>query len=171
MGRKLMPEVLLCFIVLSATRLYSQDDPCANPKSPRVGVLITSKEPVKQSPDMYEYLKRQNDVDKHFQEALIKQLRGACIVRNVSVFDDPRNYPALKGSMMILISSRPSFQNPKIAAIAVELKASEGPSVDQSFSMGSIPILIEDAGDFETGAKMVLQIWSGMGEELAKKKK
>jgi hypothetical protein len=153
-------------MALGNSVIYAQDDPCANPSTPRIAIIITSKEPSKSETGAYDYLKRQYDVEKRLQEALTKQLAGSCVISDIAILSDPKNFPALKGSLTIMISSRPSFQNPKVAAIAVELSATQGAYFDQSLPMGFLPLLVEDDSDYEIGAKAILHYWEGMGKAL-----
>ncbi len=166
----MMRRNILCGVVflavLNNSRLPAQEDACANPNSPRVGVFILSTAPLKSAAESYEIEKRRNDVEKRLQEALINQLFGNCIVRDTTVFSDPTNFPTLKGSLEIMISALPSFQDPKVAAIAVQLSAVQGAFAEQSFPMGFLPLLIEDESDYDLGAKTVLHFWRGMGASL-----
>jgi hypothetical protein len=86
----------------------------------------------------------------------------------MAIFSDPKNYPALKGSLIVMISSHPSFQNPKVAAIAVQLSATQGAFFEQSVPIGFLPLLIEDDSDYEIGAKVVLHYWERMGKALTR---
>ena len=145
----------LCLIILSPARLCAQNDPCANPKTPRIGVL-TGEQPKSSDSD---FVKRE----------LIKLLPpDSCLVRDVGVFGDPENFPALKGSMVLKISVLPSFKNPNVAAIAVQMEAVEGAYWEQALCYGTLPVLIESDSDFKIGAQGVMRYWASMGEEISK---
>lgn len=152
----------ICLVALSSSFLHAQSDSCANPSAPRIAIIITSAPPPKSVGDEYNYLKRAYDVESRLREALTKQLPGSCIVHDMAILSDPKNFPALKGSLVIMISSRPSFQNPKVAAVAVELSALQGAFFDQSVPIGFLPLLVEDDSDYESGAKAILRFSQGM---------
>lgn len=159
----------VCLVALSGLRLFAQNDPCANPTAPRVGVFILSKEPAKSADGSYDLVKRQYDVEKRFQVALIKQLSKNCIVRDSAVFDDPKNFPALRGSAEITITGDRSLHNSKVAAIAVQLRAIQGIYAEQSFPLGFLALLIEDDSDYDLGAKTVLVYWGNISHGLAER--
>jgi hypothetical protein len=155
----------LCLIILSPARLCAQNDPCANPKTPRIGVL-TGEQPKSSDSD---FVKRGAAVGNRFRDELIKLLpQDSCLVRDVGVFGDPENFPALKGSMVLKISVLPSFKNPNVAAIAVQMEAVEGAYWEQALCYGTLPVLIESYSDFKIGAQGVMRYWASMGEEISK---
>jgi len=153
--------------MLSSVSLRAQHDPCANPKAPRVGVLLTLGEQPKSSDS--DFVKRGAAFESRFRDELIKLLPpDSCVVRDVWVFSDPENFPALKGSMVFEISVLPSVRNPKVAAIAVEMKAVQGAYFEQNLCLGSLPVLIESDSDFKVGAEDVMRFWAYMTKGMTK---
>src|SRR5208283_3962395 len=153
MRRYLILSALLVF-AFSSLRLLAQSDICANPTAPRVGIVTG---PQSKASDPI-FAKRKADVEGRFSQALIKQLGpDVCVVRDSNIFSDPKNFPALKGSMLFRIEAQPSLKNDGIAAIAVRGDAIQGANIEQSVSVVLChPVLIEKDSDFSTGAQGVL---------------
>jgi hypothetical protein len=149
----------LCFVDASA-----QSDACANPKARRFGVITLSEHPKSSDSDL---MKRKASIELRFQNGLVKLLGpDVCLVRDMAVFSDPSNFPALKGSMVFEIQARPSLKNPKVAAIAVSISAVQGVYIEQNVWLGRLPILIESDADFDVGTKTVIEYWTALGQRL-----
>lgn len=157
--------VIFCIVTVgtSCGRLFAQSDLCADPRAARVGVFTTSGQPQTSDSDL---VKRERNVERHFAETLIKHLVGLCVVRDIQVFSEPENYPALKGSMIIHIDASPSRKDANIAAIAVDMVANQGAYVEQNFPFAFLSILIESDADYDAGARSVMDYWSQLGQAL-----
>lgn len=143
-----------------------QQSPCADPNALRIGIFTTVDAKSATGP-----LKREAVVEERMRKSLEKKLGSerVCIIENISVFDDPKNYPLLKGSMLMQIYSRTSFDRPAVSAITVTLQATEGPSFDQNLLIGPVTILIETDTDYDIGAEDVMMIWSRMADAIKEK--
>jgi hypothetical protein len=145
--------------------LWAAGNPCENPKAIRIGVFTMSVVPQASHADIA------NATFEHrFQEALENRLSNACLVHDMETFSAREDFPALKGSMVFQITAAPSTTNPKVAAIAVEMFAIEGPYIEQEFRIGCVPVLIESAADYDSGARVVIDFWSRVGKLLTESK-
>src|SRR6266853_5685346 len=101
----------------------AQGNPCTNPHDPRVGIfnLTPSKNFEGNVSARYKPADR-------FVEALEAAFHGACVVRDVSVFDDQKNYPALNGSLLVFVDSAPSFKQQGVVAVSIEFSSVRGTS-------------------------------------------
>jgi len=77
----------------------------------------------------------------------------------MSVFSDPKNFPQLKGTVNFEISAAPSFENPKVYALAITVTAIQGPYVEDQFLMFTRPVLIETDSDYSLVVDAVMMMW------------
>jgi hypothetical protein len=151
-------------VVLVATYAIAQDNLCANPKTPRLGILVGTPRT-----DMTRAGRSSQDFEGRFADALakVKLFQPFCVVRDAKPFADPANYPTMKGSVLIKISSEPSTKNSAIAAIAVEIEIVEGPTVWDGMSLATVAVLIESPTDFDKGAEKVSFFYSDLIPKLS----
>jgi hypothetical protein len=86
----------------------------------------------------------------------------------MEIFSDPTNYPALKGSLIIEITADVSWRDPDIAALAVNVYASEGAYVEQRLPMIVLPILLEKDSNLDDKAKSVIMGWNSVVDAMAR---
>jgi hypothetical protein len=155
-----------CALTLSSSRVNAEDNSCANPQAPRIGIITLSSNGASNSANVL--TAKSAEFENRLANQLIAQLNGICVVRDIKLFDNPANYPALKGSVLVHIAAEASLHYPKIAAIAIHLEAVQGPYMGQAYPLGTFPVLIEDDSDFEIAAKGILQFWNTMGDAISK---
>jgi len=155
--------VAFIWIAISGTFGLSQTSACANPSAPRIGLLIQDKPPTTDpalSPQLVALKKRLIDADTRFRDQLAERLPGnACIVTSREIFDDPKNFPQLKGSTIVEIRADASFKNPSVFALAITVSSIEGTYVRDESRMFTIPVLIETDADYPRGAEGLLKFW------------
>jgi len=119
-------------------------------------------------PSDSEQVKRAAAVGHHFEVALAKLLgTGTCIVHDMDVFSDPRNFPAQRGSMLVTIMVEASLRNAGTAAISVDFDAAEGPYVENIFHITTAAVLIEPGSDFDAAAERVMRWECAIGARLS----
>lgn len=163
---------ILLWIAASGTFALSQTNACANPNAPRVG-LFTMHNQAPADPaspaNLIALLKREGAAEIKFRDQLAQRLSaGSCIVTNLDVFSDPKNFPQLKGSPSFKINAAPSFTNPNLFAIAITATAVQGPYAEDEFLMFTQPVLIEGDSDYTSGADVVMKMWQLVSEGLSR---
>lgn len=158
--------VAILLVLLISTRVVAQDNSCANPKTARLGVLVITPKTVTSKMG-----RSALDFESRFADALVKvkQFQLFCLVREAEPFGDPANYPAMKGSVMIMIASEPSVRSSGVAAIAVGIQITEGPTVWDGMSLATVPVLIESPSDVDKGAEKVASLYTNLVSALSKK--
>lgn len=107
------------------------------------------------------------DADTKFRDQLAQRLPvGSCIVTSGEIFEDPKNFPQLKGSPIVEISADASPNNPGVFAIAVTVSSAGGINVQDDFRMFTVPVLIESDSDYARGADGVMKFWQFWYEEF-----
>jgi hypothetical protein len=165
---QLARTVIFICIAFSGNIALSQPNACANPNAPRIGLLIqdqpAANDPVS-SPQLVALSKRLIDADARFRDQLTQRIpANACVVTSLEIFEDPKNYPQLKGSPIIEISASPSFKNPGVFALAVTVSSAGGIYARDDFRMFTIPVLIETDADYARGADGLMKFWQVWGE-------
>jgi hypothetical protein len=152
-------------LVVTCSSLWAADDSCANPHMPRVGLIVTSQK------DSESKEVRQNAVaEEKLREELVKVFpEGRCVVKAWKVFDDPGNYPALKGSEVIEIHATTSFKNPNTVAIAITISVVQGPYIENKLTLYTLPLLIESTRDYSNAAEEVVFLWKDFKQSLTAK--
>jgi len=160
---RLARTVAFIWITISGTIGLSQTSACANPSAPRIGLLIQDKPAVSDpasSPQLVALKRRLVDADTRFRDQLADRLPGnACIVTSRETFDDPKNFPQLKGSTIVEIRADASIKNPSVFALAITVSSTEGIYVQDEIRMFTIPVLIETDADYARGAEGLLKFW------------
>lgn len=159
---------IIVFFAVSGNFALSQNSACANPNAPRIGLLIMDK-PAEtdsgSSPHLVALSKRLLVADTQFRDQLALRLpTNACVVTNEDIFDDPKNFPQLKGSLIIRISADASFKNPSVFALAVTVSTAQGINWQDELLMFTIPVLIETDSDYSRGAGSVMNFWQLWGK-------
>ncbi len=116
----------------------AQSNPCANPHDPRVGIFNLA--PSKNFEG--DVSARYKSADR-FVEALEGAFYGACLVKDLAVFGDQKNFPALNGSLMVFVDSAPSFKQQGFVAVSIEFSAVRGTSYTDRIPVISCAVLIE----------------------------
>lgn len=163
---------IFTWIAISGNFALSQNNVCADPNAPRIGLLILDKPATADPaslPQLAALSKRLVDADTRFRDQLAQRLPpNACIVTSRDIFDDPKNFPQLKGSMIIEISADASFKNPGVFALAVTFSAAQGIYAQDEFLMFTIPVLIETESDYARGADGVMKFWQFWSKAAAR---
>jgi hypothetical protein len=140
-------------------------DSCGNPTAHRVGFM--TKTANASDPD---YMRRIVEIEQRFRDAVVKELPSdTCVISDMSILSDAKNFPLLKGTTVITVSAIVSFHkenNPNVAAIAIDIESVQGPSWDQSLHIATTPVLIESDGDYAIGAKGVIRMWHNMTKAI-----
>jgi hypothetical protein len=160
--------VIFFCIAVSGKIALSQSSACANPNATRIALVILNQPAANDpasSPQLAALSKRLVDAAARFRDQLAQRLpANACIVTSLEIFEDPKNYPRLKGSPMIEISADASFKNPSVFALAVTVSSAGGIYARDDFRMFTIPVLIETDSDFARGADGLMKFWQGWVE-------
>jgi hypothetical protein len=163
--------VIFICIVISGNVALSQPSACANPNAPRIGLLIQNQPAANDpasSPQLVALSKRLIAAAARFRDQLAQRLpANACIVTSLEIFDDPKNFPQLKGSPIIEISADGSFKNPGVFALAVTVSSAGGIYARDDFRMFTIPVLIETDSDYARGADGLMKFWQVWVETAA----
>jgi hypothetical protein len=167
--------IAFIWIAIAGNLALSQVTACANPNAPRIGLLIQDKPAVNDpasSPQLVALSKRLLAADTRFRDQLAQRLpANACVVTSEDIFDDPKNFPQLKGSLIIEISADASFRNPNVFALAVTVSTAQGINWQDELLMFTIPVLIESDSDYSRGAESVMKFWQFWGEAFRGQKK
>ncbi|MFZ0394680.1 MAG: hypothetical protein WCF17_12030 [Terracidiphilus sp.] len=154
---------LLICVATSGNLAWSQSGACALPDAPRIWLLIQNQQAAGDpapSPQLAALSKRLIDADTKFRDQLAQRLpANSCIVTSGEIFDDPKNFPQLKGSTIVEISADASSKSPGVAALAVTVTSVGGAYVQDDFRMFTIPILIETESDYARGADGLMKFW------------
>jgi len=156
---------ILIFLVYAVPVIQAtaQSESCANPNAPRIGILAQTEGSFAhagKSPELLAFVNRFVDAEDKLRVRLENLLPAdVCIVRNREVFDDPKNYPQLKGSTVVEIQAVASRKNPEVFALAVTVSRTLGVNVTDEFRMFTIPVLIESESDYASGAEDVMRYW------------
>jgi hypothetical protein len=160
--------IVFLWIAVGGNFALSQTGTCANPNAPRVGLLIQDKQAKSDagsSPQLVAQSKRLVDADIKLRDELAQRLpTDSCVVTNRDIFNDPKNFPQLKGSTIIEIKADASFRNPSVFAFAVTVSAVEGIYAQDQLRMFTIPVLVETDSDYARGADGLMKFWQVWGE-------
>jgi hypothetical protein len=80
-------------------------------------------------------------------------------VTSREIFDDPKNFPQLKGSTIVEIKADASLKSPSVFALAITVSSTEGIYVRDESRMFTVPVLIESNTDYARGAEGLLKFW------------
>jgi hypothetical protein len=117
-------------------------------------------------------MKREQGAEIKLRDELQKRLESsACIVTSMDIFDDPKNYPQLRGSTVFNITAEASPSHPTVFALSVTATAAEGILWTQTLPMFTIPVLIETEADYSSEADGVLHYWGFWGKAMSQKEK
>lgn len=171
----LVRTVAFIWIAVAGNLALSQTSACANPNAPRIGLLIMDKPAMTDpgsSPQLMTLSKRLLAADTQFRDQLALRLpTNACVVTSEDIFDDPKNFPQLKGSLIIRINADASFKNQSVFALAVTVSTAQGINWQDDLLMFTIPVLIESDSDYSRGAESVMKFWQFWGEAFRGQKK
>jgi hypothetical protein len=155
--------VLFICVAISGNIALSQPSACANPNATRIALVILNQPATNDpasSPQLVALSKRLIDADVEFRDQLAQRLPAkTCIVTSLDVFEDPKNFPQLKGSPIIEISAEASSKNPGVFALAVTVSSAGGINAQDNFQMFTIPVLIETDFDYARGADGFMKFW------------
>ncbi len=170
---QLMRTVAVIWIAISGSFALSQTNACANPNAPRIGLLIldnqATPDPAASSQSL-DLSKRLVAADTTIPDQLLQRLPAdVCIVTKRDIFNDPKNFPQLKGSTIIEISADASLKNPSVFALAVTVSSAEGIYAHDQFRMFTRPVLIEADSDYALGAEGILKFWQFWGEAVSRR--
>jgi hypothetical protein len=158
--------IVFIWIAIAGNLAISQTSTCANPNAPRIGLLIQDKQATTDagsSPELDALSKRVMDAESRFRDQLALRLpANACIVTSPEIFEDPKNFPQLKGSPIIEISADASLKNPGVFALAVTVSSAGGIYARDDFRMFTIPVLVETDTDYARGGYPP-EILAGLG--------
>lgn len=158
---------LFLFVMLvGCLSAKAQANPCTNPHDRRVGIFNLA--PSKNFEG--DVSARYKPADR-FVEAIESAFYGACIVRDVSVFGDQKNYPALNGSLIIFVDSDPSFKQMGFVAVSIEFSAVQGASYTDRVPMITCAVLIEPGdteADLNRKARVTIDRYNRLAEGLSK---
>ena len=161
--KQLMRAVVFIGIATSGSVAFAQSDACANPSASRIGLLIQNRPITRDSTtssQMVDFSKRLVAADTKFRDLLAQRLSAdVCVVTNREVFNDPKNFPQLKGSTIIEIGSDASSNDPNILAIAVSVGSTQGVFMQDQLRMFSVPVLIESDSGYARGVDIVMKFW------------
>jgi hypothetical protein len=171
-GRKLMSRVaraaVFVWIAATGNLALSQANACANPNAPRIGLIIrdnTTPSAPAPAPELVAALSRLAAAETNFRDQLARRLpASACVVTDRGIFNDPKNFPQLKGSTIFEISADGSPKNPSVFALAVTVSAAEGIYAQDQLRLFTMPVLIETESDYASGADAVMKHWQSFGE-------
>lgn len=167
MNRLAYMVIFIC-IAISGSVASSQSSACANPNATRIALLVQDRPAANDgtsSPQSSALSKRLVAADTKFRDQIAQRLSpNACIVTSVEIFEDPKNFPQLKGSPIIEISADASLKNPDVFALAVTVRSAGGIYARDDFQMFTIPVLIENDSDYARGAAGFMKFWQGWVE-------
>jgi hypothetical protein len=171
----LVRAVAFIWIAVWGSFALAQSDACANPSAARIGMLIQNKLIAKDptaSPQVVELSKRLVAADTKFRELLAQRLSAdVCIVTNRDVFNDPKNYPQLKGSTIIEIGADALPKDPSVLALSISVGSTQGVFMQDQLRMFSIPVLIESDSDYARGIDIVMKLWQFWADAASRDQK
>lgn len=173
MGRLACAAALVWFAI-SANTAYPQNNACADPSASRIGLFVmdTATVDATLSPELIAYSKRLVAADIKLRDELAQRLpTNACVVTTRGIFDDPKNFPQLKGSPIIEINGATSQKNSNVFAFAVTVSATQGIYAQDELQLFTVPILVEAEPDFALGAESVMRFWGFWSQAAARGKK
>jgi hypothetical protein len=162
-------KALLTFSILLSCGLatQAQTNPCADPHAPRVGFFNISST-TKTPPDITARLQQVGPLI----DALERQFYASCVVKDVSIFDDPKNYPTLNGSLLLVISAMPSLKRRGFVAVSIEFSMVKGPDVMERMPVTTCPVLLEPddtESELNVKAQGCLVRYNGMVDGMSKR--
>ena len=142
---RVVRTTVFIWIVIAGNFALSQTNTCANPNAPRIGLLIQDSQATTDSgssPRLVALSRQLVDADIELRDQLALRLPAdSCIVTSRDIFNDPKNFPHLKGSTVIEIKADASFRNPGVFAFAVTVSSVGGIYVQDQSRMFTIPVL------------------------------
>jgi hypothetical protein len=157
----------LCFLPIVAC---SQNRGCEDPNAGRIALLGMSK--VSNSPSLAAYTKRAVAAESKMANQISKQFGpNLCYLSNLDLLSDPKNFPQLGGSVMMVIKAAPSFSNPNIYALSVTVSVADGPYAKDSEYIFTGTFLIENDSDYELAAKLVFHDYNSQIDQIVKASK
>jgi len=158
---------LFVFLVLAGClSTDAQGNPCANPHDPRVGIFDLAPSKNFEGDVSVRY----KPADR-FVEALEGAFYGACVVRDISVFDDQKSYPTLNGSLVVFVDSAPSLKQQGFVAVSIEFSRVRGTSVADRIPLITCAVLIEPddtEADLKRKARAAVDRYDRAVEALSK---
>jgi len=158
--------VFFCAFGLS-TPLVAQD-PCGSPSAARLFVSTLPSDETASNLGARRAAIAANKLGSALADKL--KVTHACILRDISSLDDPRNFPALKGSVVFQIKVAASDTNPDIAAISVEINAAQDVDANKSFHIATLPLLLEKGTSYEFLADDIFHYWNFMSACISNQK-
>jgi hypothetical protein len=135
---------------------------CANPRAPRVGVVIGENKTPK-TPEGVKTL----EIATKIQAAIAAKFDPqACVVTDIGILSDAQNYPMLKGTPLFVIYAMPSAKDPDVAAVAVQMEYVTSPEAYSATALGAVPLLVEKDTDLNRFGALVFNYWNVISKNL-----
>jgi hypothetical protein len=158
--------MFLAGLLLCALGTHAQTNPCADPHAPRV--LINNSSSKNSSAEVAARLEPVG----RFSAALERQYYASCVVKDVAIFDDPKNYPMLNGSMVLVVNAMPSLKRKGFVAVSIEFSVVRGPDAFDRMTVFTCPVLLEPddtESDLNADAHSCLVGYNAMVDSMSKK--